>query len=165
MQLQVGHVPVHHGHPDAKTWARMTLGGDSSAANSFTPHSPLFHHEFPSLSSNVETSTASTTHATATITQKPTANSVADTQYGPGPSLRPQSKFQRTYHVLPKECSLTLDSSQLAVSWMSGSRPQGSMVPAAGNLPVSAPAPVRPGYPPHIGMHFNFNQQIEIFRY
>lgn len=36
---------------------------------------------------------------------------------------------------------------------MSGSRPQGSMGPAAGNLPVSAPAPVRPTFPPQIGMY------------
>lgn len=71
----------------------MTLGGDSQAGNLFTPQSPLFHHEFPSLSSNAETTTASSTHATATVTQKPATNSAADTQYGPGPSLRPQSKF------------------------------------------------------------------------
>ncbi|XP_065226926.1 protein PRRC2C-like isoform X3 [Planococcus citri] len=128
MPSQVGHVPVHHGHPDAKTWARMTLGGDTSANNPFTPQSPLFHTEFPSLSSNAEASTASTTHATATVAQKPTTNTVADTQYGPGPSLRPQT-----------------------VSWMSGSRPQGAMGPQAGNPIASAPAQVRPGFPSHIG--------------
>lgn len=88
----MGHVPVHHGHTDVKTWAMMTHGGDSSAPNFLTPQSPLFQHEFPSLSSSTEIPITATP-VTATATQKPTASTTADTQYGPGPSLRPQSTY------------------------------------------------------------------------
>lgn len=123
-----GHVPVHHGHTDVKTWAMMTHGGDTLAPNFLTPQSPLFQHEFPSLSSNSETSSVAVP-ATAIAAQKPTANTTVDTQYGPGPSLRPQTEG----------------------SWIQGgSRPQNSMSQTAGSQPATAPAQARPmsGFPP-----------------
>lgn len=97
--LQVGHVSVHHSHPDMKTWAMMTQSGDSSAPNFLTPQSPLFQHEFPSLSASSDTSSASTT-VTATASQKSPTSAAVDSQYGPGPSLRPQSMYMFTYLLL-----------------------------------------------------------------
>lgn len=77
----------------------MTQGGDSAAPNFLTPQSPLFHHEFPSLSASSDTSSASTS-VTATASQKSPTSTAADSQYGPGPSLRPQSTYVFTRAIM-----------------------------------------------------------------
>ena len=54
--------------------------------------SPLFQEEFPSLAAQEE---AKNKEATTQPTKK--EEDIKDTQYGPGPSLRPQSKFLQSH--------------------------------------------------------------------
>lgn len=94
----------------------MTNSSNSETAPSFLAHqSPSFQQEFPSLFGE-----ASNTPGGTTV--KP------DNQYGPGPSLRPQTEG----------------------SWsQGGSRPQGPMGGTAGNqmatAPVQGPLHLPPG--------------------
>lgn len=82
----MAHMPPHGPH-DVKTWAMMTHGDATGmVAPSFLTHqSPLFQQEFPSLSADMQNG------ANAPTSRNVNA-AVGDTQYGPGPSLRPQSK-------------------------------------------------------------------------
>lgn len=83
----------------------MTQSGDSATPNFLTPQSPLFHHEFPSLSATSDTSSASTP-VTATASQKSPTSTAADIQYGPGPSLRPQSTYAYTWAIISRTTCL-----------------------------------------------------------
>lgn len=92
---------------------------NNETAPSFLAHqSPSFHQEFPSLSGD-------TTGASGTAVK-------SDNQYGPGPSLRPQTEG----------------------SWsQGGSRPQGPMGGTVGSQTGTAPAQGPLHLPPGL---FNF---------
>lgn len=113
------------------------MAGEAGAhPPSFLAHqSPLFQQEFPKLSSsdgqNVQTG------------QK----SGADTQYGPGPSLRPQSRFLLTSIILlfPQYKFNMVEFYILAEgSWIQGGRSQTGGSGGSQSL-VQGPLPHHPG--------------------
>lgn len=74
--------PKNNAGPQEKLWSSLMSGSNSQGGPehgpSFLAHqNPMFQHEFPSLST--EQGAKSTT--------------IQDVQYGPGPSLRPQSDY------------------------------------------------------------------------
>lgn len=111
-QPAVGTASVSHGHD--KSWSAITSNSTGDTVPNFLAHqSPSFQHEFPSLFGET-TSTPGTTVK-------------SDTQYGPGPSLRPQTEG----------------------SWsQGGSRPQGQMGGTAGSQTGTAPAQGPLHFPP-----------------
>ena len=63
------------------SWSSVTVG-DTARGNIVGQQSPLFQEEFPTLKSAGEEKPKETKK-----------DEEKDTQYGPGPSLRPQSKY------------------------------------------------------------------------
>ncbi|XP_064649744.1 protein PRRC2C-like isoform X2 [Lineus longissimus] len=133
----------------AKSWSSVTMG--EPAQTSFVGHqSPYFHEEFPSLASG------GGEEKTQTVVKKPVVEE-KDSQYGPGPSLRPQNVASWREGggrgaMLQQQQQQTQQqpSTDEAARQTNGTPPSGGPEPAQS---LQQPHPPRPGQgpPPPMG--------------
>ncbi|KAK3764711.1 hypothetical protein RRG08_042021 [Elysia crispata] len=154
-----------------RSWSKVTVGGQQGGLVSH--QSPLFQEEFPSLAQEEKNKEQTQT------TKKDEDNK--DTQYGPGPSLRPQNVAswregggRAVPQPKPEEPTATIPNST-AVEMQPNGPPMsggGSGSGAGGELQSQPSLPTRPGPPhgamplgPHMGMPPQYRSMMPAYMF